>query len=354
MTRRKKPLIKSDHIIKWMNLANIRLDEQKEYLTRLDQAIGDGDHGINMSKGFKEVIEKIHQTDCHDIGKLLQDIGMVLVSKVGGASGPLYGTAFIKAGQVLKGKEEITISELGQALQESVNGIKLRGKSQVGDKTMLDVWEPVTRYIQQKGNELNADELVSFAREQMENTKELEARKGRASFLGKRSIGHLDPGAVSSFLLFEALCSILEENRDAGQTKEDGMAEYVGVVIVSHSHELAKGLKKLLSQLSSHVPVAYAGGTDEEELGTSADKIQNAIRSVYSDKGVVVLFDLGSALINTELAIERLAEENITKVHIADAPLVEGAYAAVVQSGCGSSLDQVIEVTRKAKSMVKI
>jgi dihydroxyacetone kinase-like protein len=202
-----------------MELANVQIDKQKEYLTQLDQAIGDGDHGINMSKGFKEVIDKIHQTAYNDIGKLLQDIGMVLVSKVGGASGPLFGTAFIKAGQVLKGKQEIAISELGQAFQESVNGIKLRGKSQIGDKTMLDVWEPVTQYIQQKGSKLNIGELVSFAREQMENTKKLEAKKGRASFLGKRSIGHLDPGAVSSFLLFETLCSILLEENQASDQK---------------------------------------------------------------------------------------------------------------------------------------
>ncbi|BCU81951.1 dihydroxyacetone kinase subunit L [Polycladomyces abyssicola] len=206
-------LIQSDHIIKWMELVNAQIDKQKEYLTQLDQAIGDGDHGINMTRGFKEVIQKIHQTTYDDIGKLFQDVGMVLVSKVGGASGPLYGTAFIKAGQVLKGKPEITINELGQAFQESVNGIKLRGKSQIGDKTMLDVWEPVTKYIQQNGNTLNIRELISYAREQMEHTKELEAKKGRASFLGKRSIGHLDPGAVSSCILFETLCSILlEEN----------------------------------------------------------------------------------------------------------------------------------------------
>ncbi|WP_212775135.1 dihydroxyacetone kinase subunit DhaL [Polycladomyces abyssicola] len=196
-----------------MELVNAQIDKQKEYLTQLDQAIGDGDHGINMTRGFKEVIQKIHQTTYDDIGKLFQDVGMVLVSKVGGASGPLYGTAFIKAGQVLKGKPEITINELGQAFQESVNGIKLRGKSQIGDKTMLDVWEPVTKYIQQNGNTLNIRELISYAREQMEHTKELEAKKGRASFLGKRSIGHLDPGAVSSCILFETLCSILlEEN----------------------------------------------------------------------------------------------------------------------------------------------
>ncbi|WP_027417216.1 dihydroxyacetone kinase subunit DhaL [Aneurinibacillus terranovensis] len=210
-------LIKSNQIIRWIELANAQIDRQKEYLTQLDQAIGDGDHGINMTRGFKEIINKIHQTAYDDVGKLLQDIGMVLVSKVGGASGPLFGTAFMKAGQVLKGKQEITISELGQAFQESVSGIKLRGRSQMGDKTMLDVWEPVTQYIQQNGNTINFQELAFYAREQAENTKGLEAKKGRASFLGKRSIGHLDPGAVSSCILFETLCSILIE----GNVTED-------------------------------------------------------------------------------------------------------------------------------------
>lgn len=132
------------------------------------------------------------------------------------------------------------------------------------------------------------------------------------------------------------------------------MMEYVGVVLVSHSHELVKGLKQLLSQLNPHVPIALAGGTDEEEIGTSVDKIQDAIKSVYSDKGVIVFFDLGSALINTELAIERLAEDNITKVHLADAPFVEGAYVAVVESGCGSTLEKVIAATLETKSLAKI
>ncbi|WP_027417217.1 dihydroxyacetone kinase phosphoryl donor subunit DhaM [Aneurinibacillus terranovensis] len=130
--------------------------------------------------------------------------------------------------------------------------------------------------------------------------------------------------------------------------------EYVGVVLVSHSPELVKGLKQLLSQLNPHVPIALAGGTDEEEIGTSVDKIHSAIKSVCSDKGVIVFFDLGSALINTELAMERLAEDNITNVHIADSPLVEGAYAALVESGCGSTLEEVIKVAREAKSLVKI
>ncbi|WP_044640806.1 dihydroxyacetone kinase phosphoryl donor subunit DhaM [Risungbinella massiliensis] len=130
--------------------------------------------------------------------------------------------------------------------------------------------------------------------------------------------------------------------------------EHVGIVLVSHSHDLVEGLKKILIQLNSDVPIATAGGTDEEEIGTSALKIQNAIKSVYSQKGVIVFFDLGSALMNTEMALEWLADENLTNIHIADSPIVEGAYAAVVQSGIGSSLEEVIKVTKEAKSFNKL
>ncbi|MCI4252632.1 dihydroxyacetone kinase subunit L [Bacillus sp. CCB-MMP212] len=202
------------HIINWMQLTAKQIEYQKENLTQLDQLIGDGDHGINMDRGFKEVEKKILYTAYDDIGDLFHDIGMVLISKVGGASGPLYGTAFLRAGKVLKGKNKITIDELGHALQESVNGICLRGKTKIGDKTMLDVWEPVLKYIQRHGEKIKPFGLIIFAREQMEKTKPLLAKRGRASFLGERSIGHLDPGAVSSFIIFETLCLSLIGEKD--------------------------------------------------------------------------------------------------------------------------------------------
>ncbi|WP_044640805.1 dihydroxyacetone kinase subunit DhaL [Risungbinella massiliensis] len=206
-------LIKSEHILQWMGLLNTQIDRHKDYLTGLDQAIGDGDHGINMARGLREINNKIHQSSQQDIGKLLSDIGMVLISKVGGASGPLFGTAFMKAAQAVKGKTEISISELGQALHEAIGGIKLRGKSQVGDKTMLDVWEPVAEYVELNIEALNFRELIIYAKEQMIKTKEIDAKKGRAAYLGSRSIGHLDPGAVSSYFVFETLClAILGEN----------------------------------------------------------------------------------------------------------------------------------------------
>lgn len=204
-------IIRLEDVVEWIRRANDRIQENKEYLTQLDQAIGDGDHGINMSRGFTEVLKKVSATNYQDIGAVFQDVGMTLLSKVGGASGPLFGTAFIKAAGVLKGKHEMTIEEFSQALQESVNGIKLRGKAQIGEKTMLDVWEPVASYIAQQGQETTWDKVKEYCQEQMEKTKSLEAKKGRASFLGGRSIGHLDPGAVSSYYLFATLCMTLEK-----------------------------------------------------------------------------------------------------------------------------------------------
>ncbi|MBA4494671.1 dihydroxyacetone kinase phosphoryl donor subunit DhaM [Paenactinomyces guangxiensis] len=127
---------------------------------------------------------------------------------------------------------------------------------------------------------------------------------------------------------------------------------YVGIVLVSHSRVLVEGLREFLRQVQSEVPIAVAGGTDEDELGTSAVRIKEAIESVCTDRGVVVLFDIGSALMNTEMAIEWLEQNK--KVKIADAPLVEGSYAAVVESGCGSGLDKVLNSAEKAKTLVKL
>lgn len=126
----------------------------------------------------------------------------------------------------------------------------------------------------------------------------------------------------------------------------------VGIVLVSHSLELVKGLEELLNQIKQSVPIAIAGGTDENEIGTDVFKIKQAIQSVYSEKGVAVLFDLGSALINAELALEMLDDTNYIK--IADAPLVEGAYAAVVQSGIGGTLVEVIGSAEETKNLQKI
>ncbi|KXG45058.1 dihydroxyacetone kinase subunit DhaL [Tepidibacillus decaturensis] len=207
-------MIHIEQIIRWINRASEKIQTQKEYLTQLDQEIGDGDHGINLSRGFQEVTKKITLKNYQEIGSLFQDISMVLISKVGGASGPLYGTAFMKAASICKGKEELTMDDFANLLEEAVNGLKLRGKAQVGDKTMLDVWEPIARFVREQGETLDWQQLMETSKKYMENTKHLQANKGRAAYLGPRSIGHLDPGAVSSHFLFESLCLTMLESGD--------------------------------------------------------------------------------------------------------------------------------------------
>ncbi|QPA32291.1 dihydroxyacetone kinase subunit DhaL [Thermaerobacillus caldiproteolyticus] len=192
---------------KWIITFNDKIQENKEYLTELDQAIGDGDHGLNMARGFQETVNKITSVNYDDLGSLFKDVGMTLIAKVGGASGPLYGTAFMKASLALKDKKKADVKELVEALAASLDGLKTRGKAQAGDKTMIDVWEPVIEFLT-NSETIQPKELSVLSKEKMEYTKELEAKKGRAAYLGKRSIGHIDPGAASSYLLFVSLAEV--------------------------------------------------------------------------------------------------------------------------------------------------
>jgi phosphoenolpyruvate---glycerone phosphotransferase subunit DhaL len=189
----------------WIIQANIKIQENKDYLSDLDRAIGDGDHGVNLARGFQEAAKNIADTEFPDIGAMFLKVAFALIGKVGGASGPLYGTAFLKLGNALKGKTECPTEELVDALGEALIGIKTRGHAEVGEKTMVDVWEPVIQKWKSELSTADIDELRDFTKSCMEKTKEMEARKGRAAYLGKRSVGTFDPGAVSSYLLLDAL-----------------------------------------------------------------------------------------------------------------------------------------------------
>jgi dihydroxyacetone kinase-like protein len=186
-----------------------RIIEEKEFLTELDREIGDADHGINMARGFTEVLG-ILPKDSDNIGELLKKTGMTLLSKVGGASGPLYGTAYMQAGKVCAGKTALT-PEDGKAIFEAViAGIQKRGKAVKGEKTMLDAIIPgYEAYCAaaDAGKDLAEclDAMCAAAAEGVEYTKTIIATKGRASYLGERSIGHQDPGATSSLLTMEAI-----------------------------------------------------------------------------------------------------------------------------------------------------
>jgi dihydroxyacetone kinase-like protein len=184
--------------------------EHRQELVALDRAIGDADHGTNMDRGMQKALEKLEATEGDDIGALLKVVGMALVSSVGGAAGPLYGTLFLQMGAATGGRTELDLDGWTAALEAGVKGVQKRGKAEPGDKTMLDALLPAVAALE-SGGEL-ADALrhsAEAAAEGMRQTIPLEARKGRASYLGPRSVGHQDPGATSSHLLIESAASAL-------------------------------------------------------------------------------------------------------------------------------------------------
>lgn len=201
-------------MIQWLEKATIVLNENKAYLTDLDAAIGDADHGTNMARGFTAVMQKLPDFADKDIGTLLKTTGMALMSSVGGASGPLYGAFFMRAANSTPGKEELNCAELVKLLEDGMNGIAQRGRAAVGDKTMIDAWTPAVAAAQaelQAGKSVVAtlQACVAAAEQGMQATVPLQAKKGRASYLGERSIGHQDPGATSTYLLLKALLDTL-------------------------------------------------------------------------------------------------------------------------------------------------
>ena len=189
------------------------LAENKEYLTELDSAIGDADHGINMDRGFQNVLRKLPAVEDKDIGTILKTTGIALVSSVGGASGPLYGTAFMQAGMAAAGKRELSAEDLLAILEAALKGVLMRGRANLGDKTMVDALMPAVdamREALEKGADLTEalDKATAAAEEGMKATIPLIAKKGRASYLGERSIGHQDPGATSSYLLIRTMAEM--------------------------------------------------------------------------------------------------------------------------------------------------
>src|SRR2546430_387790 len=184
-----------------------RVIASADELTDLDRAIGDGDHGINMRRGFEAVLAVVDELSAKDLGESLKGLGTTLVMKVGGASGPLYGTLFMSLGKSLK--DEVTCEQAADALAAAIEAVKARGKSDVGQKTMLDVFSPVLGVLREGGAGLPA-RLKSTARAAAENTIPMRAIRGRASFLGERSIGHMDPGAPSSALIGDAVADVME------------------------------------------------------------------------------------------------------------------------------------------------
>ena len=212
--RRNDLWINQQKVIEILRNIGETIEKEKLFLTELDNVIGDGDHGINLSRGFQEVEKKLDTLADKDIGTILKTVGMTLVSTVGGASGPLYGTAFMKAGQLMAGKDAVDINDFVEILRVSIEGIKMRGKSTTGEKTMLDAMVPALAAMEgalkaAKDPKEILLEGVEAAEDGVAYTKTIIATKGRASYLGERSIGHQDPGATSFTLMLSVIAKSL-------------------------------------------------------------------------------------------------------------------------------------------------
>jgi dihydroxyacetone kinase-like protein len=213
--------ITPNNLIAWLESLSRVMKDNREFLTDLDAAIGDADHGINMDRGFAKVLETLPELKGQDVGTIFKTVGMTLMSTVGGASGPLYGTLAMRAGMALAGKDAISPSDMVSLLQAGVEGIRQRGRAVPGDKTMVDVWVPVLAAAEEAAAQGASvidllEGAVDAAQKGVEATIPLQARKGRASYLGERSIGHRDPGAVSSYLMIKALYDILADAPEGG------------------------------------------------------------------------------------------------------------------------------------------
>lgn len=205
--------ISRDDILAWLQDVAQTIAENRDYLVQLDSPIGDADHGANMDRGFRAIMGKMGEISDKDIGTIFKTAAMTLIATVGGASGPLYGTFFLQAGTKTTGKMEITIEEWAVVLEAALAGIVMRGKAEVNQKTMVDALTPAVQALKQAiadgKSQAEALELCAeAARQGMLATIPMLALKGRASYLGERSIGHQDPGATSSYLILNSAAKV--------------------------------------------------------------------------------------------------------------------------------------------------
>ena len=204
----------AEQAVAWIRATAAVMEEQAGYLTKLDSAIGDGDHGTNMNRGFKAAVARLDALDDGDLAGVFRAVSMALIGKVGGASGPLYGSLYLGMSKQLGDATSVEDEQLAAALRAGYDAVVARGRAQLDDKTMLDAWHPALEALDgalADGKELGAalDDAERAAEEGMKATIPLVARKGRASYLGERSRDHQDPGATSSHLIVQALANVV-------------------------------------------------------------------------------------------------------------------------------------------------
>ena len=202
-------------IKEWLSSVADDYEKNKDYLTQLDSEIGDADHGINMNRGFKLVKDMINNENKNKISDILKSTGTILIKNIGGSSGPLYGSFFLNAGILSNNKDELSLSDITDIFDKGANAISSLGKSKAGEKTMLDTLFPALDSMKESINEniedteLFKNKVIAAAENGMKSTIDMLATKGRASYLGERSIGHQDPGATSMYMMIKNLLSVL-------------------------------------------------------------------------------------------------------------------------------------------------
>ncbi|MDO5034164.1 MAG: dihydroxyacetone kinase subunit DhaL [Actinomycetaceae bacterium] len=199
----------------WIEKSRAAIADARIELIDLDRQIGDGDHGENMDRGFTGVAKALEESEIPDIQSALKLVAKTLMSTVGGAAGPLYGTAYLRAAKAVAGKEELDAASVADLIEAALGGIQVRGKATEGEKTMVDAWSPAAQAAREAADQgLSGEEALRAAAEAAHAgalaTEPMKATKGRASYLGERSIGHLDPGAMSSAILLEQAVAAID------------------------------------------------------------------------------------------------------------------------------------------------
>ena len=322
------------------------MEEQRRYLTKLDSEIGDGDHGNNMNRGFQAALERLDGADPSTPADVLKAVSMALISKVGGAAGPLYGTAFLEASKALADKEEVSAEDVAEALEAALGGLKKRGKAEVGDKTMIDALEPaveaakeaagegsVAGVFRRRGGGSEGGGRVDGPAHGEEGEGELSGGKGRGA-----------SGPWGDLYVYAPGC----RGADPGR-----LLLMVGIVLVSHSKEIAEGTADLVLQMAGEVEISAVGGDADGSFGTDPERIEASIRGLEADE-VLVFMDLGSAVLSAETVLEMLPSEKRDRVRLVDAPFVEGAFAAGVMASTGADAEECIEAAMEARTEPKL
>ncbi|MDR0740057.1 MAG: dihydroxyacetone kinase subunit L [Mycoplasmataceae bacterium] len=356
-------------ITKYIQSITNELINNESKLNALDTAIGDGDHGSNVVRGFKAILEQSSQfTKESLIEKDLMTCAQQLMSKIGGSSGPLLGSAFMALAISFKSKTTFTNKDLALGIQAAFDRISQLGKSKLGEKTMLDAIHPtIDAFNNSNSNSLDFAQAATAANKGAEATIPMLAMKGRASYLGERSIGHMDPGAYSVALIFKALSETqdipptqttnsdkLEPNENiSNEMKLQPISKNVSILVVSHSQTLAQALVEFAKEMKTgDFAFEYVAGIENGKVfGTDSQIIKNKLETLVVNSEVLIIYDLGSSKMNSELAISLFPSDAQKRIKLASCAFVEGTIVAVSSNNTNSveELKNIVESQMKVE-----